>query len=186
MLRLVGQNGTGETDPCDACGYGNGAIARIATRVVGIAAHLARKYRGFLKLGSMPEQPDPFTGAWRFNPQLSKLSTQSPRCWIQEILSNFDEVHVRKKIVTADGSETVVSVRAKFDGEPHPVHVSPPAATIVYTRVDRNTISGTGTKIGVVSLTETVTVAPENGTLTLGYSLHACPKVVANRIAVFE
>src|SRR4029077_7762247 len=85
------------------------------------------QYRGFLKLGSMPEQPDPFTGAWRFNPQLSKLSTQSPRYWIQEILSNFDEVHVREKIVTADGSETVVSVRAKFDGEAHPVEGSPAA-----------------------------------------------------------
>ena len=26
----------------------------------------------------MPEQPDPFSGAWRFNPQLSNLSTKSP------------------------------------------------------------------------------------------------------------
>jgi hypothetical protein len=134
----------------------------------------------------MPEQPDPFTGAWRFNPQLSKLSTQSPRYWIQEILSNFDEVHVRENIVRADGSETVVSVRAKFDGKEHPVEGSPAADTIVYTRVDRNAISGTGKKNGVVSLTETVTVAPENGTLTLSYSLHAGPKVVANGIAVFE
>jgi hypothetical protein len=117
---------------------------------------------------------------------LSKLSTQSPRYRIQEILSNFDEVHVRENIVRADGSETVVSIRAKFDGKEHPVEGSPAPDTIVYTRVDRNTISGTGKKNGVVSLTETVTVAPENGALTLSYSLHAGPKVIANGIAVFE
>lgn len=134
----------------------------------------------------MPEQPDPFSGAWRFNTQLSKLSTPSPRSWIQEILANFDEIHVRENIVRADGSETVVSVRAKFDGKDHPVEGSPAADMIAYTRVDQNTISGTGKKNGIVSLTETLTVPSENGTLTLTYSLHAGPKVVANGIAVFE
>jgi hypothetical protein len=134
----------------------------------------------------MPEQPDPFTGAWRFNPQVSKLSTQSPRSWVQQILANPDEVHVRENIVSSDGSETVVSLRAKFDGKDHPVEGSPAADTIAYTRVDGNTISGTGKKNGIVSLTETVTAAPENGTLTLSYSIHAGPKVVANGIAVLE
>jgi len=57
---------------------------------------------------------------------------------------------------------------------------------IAYTRVDQNTISGAGKKNGIVSLTETVTVAPENGTLTLSSALHAGPTVVANGIAVFE
>jgi hypothetical protein len=88
----------------------------------------------------MPEPPDPFTGAWRFNPQLSKVSTQSPRSWIQEILVNSDNVHVRETIVKADGSETVVSLRAKFDGEDYPVEGSPGTDTIAYTRVDRNII----------------------------------------------
>lgn len=135
---------------------------------------------------SMIEQPDPFTGAWRFTPQLSKLSTQSPRSWIQEILVNSDEIRVREIIVKADGSETVVSLRAKFDGKDHRVEGSSAADTIAYTRVDRNTINGTGKKDGMVSLTETVAVAPEDGRLTLSYFLHAGPKVVANGIAVFE
>jgi hypothetical protein len=134
----------------------------------------------------MLEQADPFSGAWRFNAQLSKLSTQSPISWIQEIVANFDEVRVRENIVRTDGSKTVVSVRAKFDGKDHPIEGSPAADTIAYTRVDQNTISGLGKKNGIISLTETVTVAPENGILTLKYSLYAGSKVVANGIAVFE
>jgi hypothetical protein len=134
----------------------------------------------------MAKQHDPFTGTWRFNPQLSKLSTQSPRSWVQEILTTPDGVHVRENIVRADGSETVVSVRARFDGTDYPVEGSTAADTISYTRINQNTISGTGKKNGVVSLTETVTAAPENSTLTLCYSIHAGPKVVANGIAVFE
>lgn len=134
----------------------------------------------------MLEKHDAFTGAWRFNPQLSKLSTQPPRSWIQEILVNSIEVRVREIMVRADGSETLVSLTAKFDGKDYPVEGSPAADTIAYTRVDRNTISGTGKKNGVVSLTETVTVAPKQGNLTLSYSLHAGSKIVAQGIAVFE
>jgi hypothetical protein len=137
----------------------------------------------------MPEQRDPFTGVWRFNSQLSSLSTPStpsPRSWVQEILANSEEVHVREDIVKSDGSETVVSLQAKFDGKPYPVEGSAAADTIAYERVDRNTIYGTGKKNGLVSLTQTVTAAPENSTLTLSYSIYAGPKVVANGIAVFE
>jgi hypothetical protein len=134
----------------------------------------------------MPKQHDPFTGTWRFNPQLSKLSIQSPSSWVQEILTNLDEVQVRENIVRVDGSETVVSLRAKFDGEDYPVEGSPAADTMAYTRFDRNTIFGTGKKNGVVSLTEIVTAAPEKNTLTLRYSIHAGLKVVANGIVVFE
>jgi hypothetical protein len=94
---------------------------------------------------------------------------------------------VRENIVGADGSETVVSLRAKFDGKEHPVEGSPAADTIAYTRLDLNTIGGTGQRNGIVSLTETLTVAPESGTLTVSYSVHAAgPKVVATGVVVFE
>jgi hypothetical protein len=152
----------------------------------GTRANFAWIIADSFRLIPMVEQPDSFTAAWRFNPQLSKLSTQPPRSWIQEILVNSHEVRVRETIVRADGSETLVSLRAKFDGNDYPVEGSPAADTIAYTRLDRNTISGTGKKNGIVSLTETVRVAPEQGNLTLSYSLHASSKVVAQGIAVFE
>jgi len=115
----------------------------------------------------MPEQDDPFTGTWRFNPQLSKLTTQPPQSWVQRIISSPDEVEVHEDIVRPDGSQTVVTVLARFDGREYPVSGSPAADTIAYTRPNRNSISGTGKKNGVVALTEIATVAPARRTLTL-------------------
>jgi hypothetical protein len=114
------QNGTGETDPCNARGYGNSAIAGVATRVVCIAAQFAGSNLDSLNWVSMPEQTDPFTGAWRFNPQLSKLSTQSPRYWIQEILSNFDEVEaeMRELQLLVSKSEVCVVDAEASDKDP--------------------------------------------------------------------
>ena len=133
----------------------------------------------------MPEQDDPFTGTWQFNAELSTLSTQSPQSWVQRIVAT-PGVQVRENILRTDGSETVVSLRAKFDGRDYLVHGSPAADTIAYRRIDRNSISGTGKKNGVVALTEIVTVAPESHTLTLIYSIQHGSQVVANGIAVFE
>ena len=85
-----------------------------------------------------------------------------------------------------DGSQTVVEVMARFDGSDYPVTGSPAADTIAYRRVSNNSISGTGKKDGVITLMETVTVTPENNTLTLSYSVHSEAHVVASGIAVFE
>jgi len=93
---------------------------------------------------------------------------------------------VQETIVRPDGSQTVVEVMASLDGNDYPVTGSPAADTIAYRRADSNSISGTGKKEGVVSLMETVTVSPENNTLTLSYSVHSDAHVVASGIAVFE
>jgi len=137
-------------------------------------------------LGLMTEEFELFRGVWGFNPQLSKLSTPSPRSWILEILADSDGIRVQETIVGTDGSETVISVAAKFDGNDYPVEGSPAADTIAYTRLDRKTIRATGKKNGSVSLTETVTVTPEDWNLTLLYSIHAGPEVIAQGIAVFQ
>jgi len=134
----------------------------------------------------MSEQEDPFTGAWRFNPQRSTLSTPPPQSWVQQIIATPDEVHVQETIVRSDGSQTVVEVMANFDGADYPVTGSPAADTIAYRRVSSNSISGTGRKNGVITLMETVTVAPESNTLTLSYSIHSGAHVTASGIAVFE
>ena len=134
----------------------------------------------------MLEQDDPFTGTWRFNAQLSKLSTPAPRSWVQEIIVSPDEVEVHENIVRPDGSQTVVTVLARFDGRECPVSGSNAADTIAYTRVDRNSIIGTGRKNGVITLTETVTASPASQTLTLRYSILDGAQEVANGVAVFE
>ena len=115
-------------------------------------------------------QPDPFTGTWIFSAERSRLSTPPPRSWAQQIDATSEEVRVREEIIRADGSQTAVTVQARFDGEEYPVSGSPAADTIAYIRASRNRIAGTGKKGGSVSLQETVVAAPEGGTLTLTYS----------------
>lgn len=129
---------------------------------------------------------DPFTGKWRFNAELSKLTTPPPRSWFQEISASADDVAVCEHIVTSDGSETRVSVHARFDGNDYPVAGSPIADTISYTRPDPARIFGAGKKNGLTSLQETLVVAPGRNTLTITYSIHAGGKVVAEGAAVFQ
>ncbi len=93
---------------------------------------------------------------------------------------------MEETIVRSDGSQTVVEVMANFDGADYPVTGSPAADTIAYRRASSNSISGTGKKNGVITLMETVTVAPENNTLTLSYSIRSGAHVAASGIAVFE
>jgi hypothetical protein len=134
----------------------------------------------------MSEQDDPFTGTWRFNPQRSTLSTTPPQSWVQEIIATPDEVHVLETIVRLDDPQTVEEVMARFDGADYPVTGSPAADTMAYRRTSSHSISGTGKKDGVITLMETVTVAPERNTLTLSYSVHSAGHVVSSGIAVFE
>jgi len=89
-------------------------------------------------------------------------------------------------MVRADGPDVRVSIRAKFDGAEYPVEGSFAVRAISYSRIDRNTIAGTGRNDGVVSLTETATVDPDNGTLSLEYSFYRDGKIVASGVAVFE
>jgi hypothetical protein len=131
-------------------------------------------------------QSDPFTGLWIFSTERSNLSTPAPRGWMQQINATSAEVKVREEIIRSDGSQTVVTVQARFDGKDYPVSGSPAADTIAYTRVDANHIAGTGKKNGSVPLKETVTADPEDGTLTLTYSLYGGAREIASGVAVFR
>ena len=128
---------------------------------------------------------DPFTGTWLFTPELSTLSTPAPQSWLQEINVIDNELFVRERTLRTDGTETSQTVRAKFDGTPYPVVGSPIMDFIAYTRTDRNTIAGIGSKQGTVLLTGTVSVANDRTSLTLNYKIHIAERIVAHGIAVF-
>jgi hypothetical protein len=134
----------------------------------------------------MPEQSDPFTGTWRFDAQRSRLDTPLPQTWVQQIVVTRDEIVVHENIVRSNGAKSAVRVWARFDGSDYPISGLPMADSIAYTRVNSHSISGTGKKDGVVSLTETVTVAPDGARLTLIYSIQTGASQVARGIAVFE
>jgi len=58
-----------------------------------------------------------------------------------------------------------VGLQARLDGQQYPVTGSAIADAIAYTRVDRHTIVGTGTKGGVVVLRETLTASARGDVL---------------------
>jgi hypothetical protein len=60
------------------------------------------------------------------------------------------------------------------------------AQRFAYTRVNRNSIRGTGKKNGAITLTETISVNPDGRILTLSYTIHNGAQEIARGIAVFE
>ena len=129
---------------------------------------------------------DPFTGTWKFNARKSTLTDPTPRRWIQTIVATEEQLVVREEIVRANGAASEVKIWARFDGADYPVLGSPLADFIAYERVERNSISGTGKKNGVITFTETITVSPDGKLLTLVYSLQTGASQVARGVAVFE
>jgi hypothetical protein len=93
---------------------------------------------------------------------------------------------VREEIIRSDGSQTVLTVQARFDSEEYPVIGSPAVDTIAYTLVDANHITGTGRKNGSVSLRETVIADPMSGTLTMTYSLYGGGREVEAVLRFFK
>jgi hypothetical protein len=129
---------------------------------------------------------DPFTGMWRFNAARSTLTSPAPQQWTQEIVAGPSELKVDEAFTTADGDETVLTVRAAFDGKGYAVEGSAAVETMAYTRPEPNTILATGWRGDEVVLTEAVTVDSNSATLTQRYQVHRGENVVATGVAVFE
>jgi hypothetical protein len=130
-------------------------------------------------------QDDPFTGTWKFEVDKSRLSTPPPQNWIQEIKVMADQVQVRDEVSRANGSTSVWTVRANFDGKDYPVCGSALADTIAYSR-DGACIIGVAKKSGAVSLQEIIVVSPDGSHMTLTYWVLTGTKELANGMAEFE
>jgi hypothetical protein len=131
-------------------------------------------------------EKEPFAGKWRFNAELSNICTPTPHSWIQEISAGPEGVAVREEIVTADGSEMVRQVQARFDGVDYPVEGARAVDTIAYTRASLHTICGIGKKDGEVSVTETVLADPQERKLTIIYNYMHEDEPLAQGVAVFQ
>src|SRR5688572_3325838 len=129
---------------------------------------------------------DPFTGTWVFSGARSALSTPTPRSWVLQIRASESDVSHREEIITSDGFEMTVVLRATFDGEDHAVNGSPLMDTIALTRPSPHLIAGTGKKAGAVTLTDTLTASPDGEVLTVTYSLFDGNQEVANGTGIFE
>jgi hypothetical protein len=126
----------------------------------------------------------PFTGTWIFASERSTLSTPSPQSWVQEIHATALEVEVEERITNQSGAKSVVTIRARFDGEDYPVIGSAVVDTIAYER-DGLKIIGTGKKNGAISIRETV-VASDEPLMMLTYAIFAGNTELASGTAIFE
>jgi hypothetical protein len=131
------------------------------------------------------EKQDAFTGMWVFNAERSKLSTPSPKRWVQRIEATAHKLDVVEEILSQDGSNSVVTIHAMFDGEDYPVVGSPVADVFSY-RWDGRRIVGTAKKNGAISIRETVVAADDEPIMTLSYSIFVGTKEVAVGVAVFD
>lgn len=129
---------------------------------------------------------DPFTGSWTFSPSESRLASPAARAWTQRIEVSDEDVRVVEDIVPAEGPSTTVIVNAKFDGTDYPVHGSPIADTIAYTRVDIRSITGTAKRGGRLRFEETVTVSEDGRRLTTNFSIPTRNGERTKSVAVFE
>ena len=128
--------------------------------------------------------PDPFPGTWIFIPAKSKMNGPSVQHWVQYIDVSDRVIRVREDLTA--GRHASVSLEAKLDGKDYSVAGSSLADTIAYQRTDSHHLAGVGKKNGNVALRETITVAPDNSTMTLNFAIFSGEKEVTNGVAFFE
>jgi hypothetical protein len=128
---------------------------------------------------------DPFTGTWHCNLAKSKFSTPAPQSWTQYITASATDLSVREEISRAGRAPATVSVSAKFDGKDYPVHGSPAAEVIAYTRTVFE-IVGTASRQGSVCLRETLTLSADHKTLAMSYAVFSGEKELLSGQAIFE
>ena len=128
---------------------------------------------------------DPFTGTWNCNFAKSKFSTPAPLVWTQYITASAADLSVREEISRTPGNTATVSVNAKFDGQDYPVHGSPMAEVIAYTRKDLE-ITGTARRQGAVCLRETLTLSADHQALAMSYTIFSEGRQLASGQAIFD
>jgi hypothetical protein len=92
----------------------------------------------------------------------------------------------REEIIAADGSAMTVVLHATFGGGEHAVSGSPLMDTVACKRISPRDIASTGKKAGAVTLTDTLTVSPDDDELILSYSLFDGIQEVARGTGIFE
>jgi hypothetical protein len=130
---------------------------------------------------------DPRVGSWQLNIAKSKYDPgPAPTSQTLKIEAVGKGETVTSEMVNADGSKTVTTYTAEFDGKPHPVKGSPTADMVTLKRVDSHTSERTDTKDGKTVQTYHRVVSKDGKTMTVTIKgTNAQGKPFTN-VAVFE
>jgi hypothetical protein len=107
-------------------------------------------------------------GTWKLNLAKSKYSPgPPPTSMTLKIEAWEDGVKYSADGIGADGKPTHAEFAAKYDGKEYPFKGNPDADTIIYKRIDANTVEGVSKKDGKTTLTVKIVVSKDGKTRTL-------------------
>lgn len=130
---------------------------------------------GALLATAVTAQTVPHAGTWQMNASKSRFdSGPAPATQTREyrILQDargpaYDMLQATQTTILPDGSKSVGTYSARFDGTDHPATGSPVYDSIALTRVDANTFDAVLKREGKVVQTARNVVSPEGNVMTV-------------------
>ena len=130
---------------------------------------------------------DPRVGTWTVNVAKSKYDPgPPPKSHTVKIEAAGKGEKVLSEAVNADGTKTVTSYTADFDGKPHPLTGSPRADTVTLKRIDTHTTERTDSQGGKTIQTLHRVVSKDGKTLTVTIKGTNAQGKPMHNVVVFE
>ncbi len=126
-------------------------------------------------------------GSWELNLAKSKYDPgPAPKSHTLKIEAAGKAEKVTSEIVNEDGSKSVTSYTAEYDGKPYPLTGSPLADMVMLKRVDTHTSDRTDTKAGKTVQTYHRVVSKDGKTMTVTVKGTSAQGKPVTNVVVFE
>jgi hypothetical protein len=112
----------------------------------------------------------PFSGTWKLNLAKSKLPPPAPQSDIAKVDANDNGLKFSEDITDDKGQLIKISYEAKFDGKDYPVTGDPTSDSILYRRVNANTLTGTTKKGGKIAGKFKLVVSKDGKVTTVNFT----------------
>ena len=145
-----------------------GGVTRVRATLLVTLCMLITACAASSAFGQAVTQGDPRTGTWHLNLGKSTFDPgPAPKTQTRVYEMAHDVLKSTTTSVQADGTKSVSSYSARFDGRDVPASGSPVYDTIALTRVDANTFDATLKKAGKVVQTARNSVSADGKTMTV-------------------
>jgi hypothetical protein len=120
-----------------------------------------------LWLAAVAMAADPFVGTWKMNMEKSMFPQgQAPKSAILAITRQENVIRLTTDLVATDGKSTHEEASLNLDGKEQPVKGNPNINTIIFRRLDANTLESVGKKEGIEVGSTSYIVTKDGKTLT--------------------
>jgi hypothetical protein len=133
------------------------------------------------------QDPDPRVGTWTVNVAKSKYDPgPAPKSHTVKIEAAGRGEKVNSEMVSTDGSKSVTTYTADYDGKPHPLTGAPLADMVTLKRIDSHTTDRTDSKGGKTIQTLRRVVSKDGKTMTVTIKGTNAQGKPMNNVVVFE